>query len=93
MAFRDRLPAIIAERRTKGDMTAIYGRMVFENLDLFKSWLLDGRLAAEGLLDRAAVEARLNRENLMWRGGAHTIIRAAAFEGWLRVWSDRLKGG
>ncbi|WP_336967251.1 asparagine synthase-related protein [Brevundimonas aurantiaca] len=96
VAFRDRLPAIIAERRTKGDMTAIYGRMVFENLDLFKSWLLDGRLAAEGLLDRAAVEARLNRENLMWRGGgggAHTIIRAAAFEGWLRVWSDRLKGG
>ena len=89
-AFRDRLPSLISERRTKGDMTAIYGRMVFDNLGLFRSWLLDGRLVAEGIIDRAATEAELTRESLMWRGGAHTLIRAAAFEGWLRGWTERL---
>lgn len=91
LAFRDRLPAMITERRTKGDMTAIYGRMVFDNLPVFRSWLLDGRLVAEGIIDRTRADGLLTRESLMWHGGAHTLIRAAAFEGWLRTWTERLK--
>lgn len=91
-AFRDRLPPLITERRSKGDMTRIYGRMILDNLDVLRPWLLDGRLAAEGVIDRSAAEAVLAPETLMWRGRYSAIIRAAAFEGWLRVWSSRLAG-
>lgn len=89
-AFRDRLPPLITERRSKGDMTRIYGRMILDNLHVLRPWLLDGRLAAAGVIDRSAAETALAPEALMWRGRYSAIMRAAAFEGWLRVWSRRL---
>jgi asparagine synthase (glutamine-hydrolysing) len=91
-AFRDRLPERIVERRSKGDMTRIYGRMVLSSLDVLRPWLLDGKLAASGLIDRTRTEAALTEESLMWKGQFGAIIRAAAFEGWLRVWSGRFEG-
>ncbi len=89
-AFRDRLPPEIVARRSKGDMTAFYGRYLAANLDLLRPWLLEGRLAAEGLIDRSAAEAVLTTENLIWHGRYADIIIAAALEGWVRVWEDRL---
>ncbi len=89
-AFRDRLPPIISERRSKGEMSAIYGRMVADNLDFLRPWLLDGRLAEVGLIDRAAAEVLLSRDNLIWRGTYGEIMTAAAVEGWVRAWSQRL---
>jgi len=89
-AFRDRLPAMIVERRSKGDMTRIYGRMIFDNLNVLRPWLLEGRLADEGILDRLATDAALTREGLMWRGHYAEIMAAVAFEGWVRVWERRL---
>jgi len=90
-AFRDRLPNLIAERRSKGDMTRIYGRMIVDNLDVFRTWLLDGELVSAGVLDRNRVEGALKPESLMWHGQFGAIIRAAAFEGWVRVWGRRLR--
>lgn len=72
-------------------MTRIYGRMVLSSLDVLRPWLLDGRLAASGLIDRARTEAALTEEALMWKGQSGAIIRAAAFEGWLRVWTRRFE--
>ncbi|MCA0369030.1 MAG: hypothetical protein LCH57_13380 [Proteobacteria bacterium] len=89
-AFRDRLPVEILERRSKGDMTRVYGRMILESLDVLKPWLIDGRLAALGLIDRKAAETELDRDTLVWRGRFSTIMVAAAFEGWLRAWERRL---
>jgi asparagine synthase (glutamine-hydrolysing) len=89
-AFRDRLPPLILERRSKGDMTEIYGRGVLRDLPVLRPWLLDGRLAALGLIDRVACEAALSRESLIWKGGYGAIIVTAAFEGWLRAWERRL---
>lgn len=86
-AFRDRLPPEILERRSKGDLTRLYGRMVADSLPVLRPWLLDGELAAAGLLDRAAAEALLTPDSLMARGGYAEILVAAAFEGWLRTWS------
>lgn len=90
-AFRDRLPPIITERRTKGEMSAIYGRMVADNLNFLRPWLLDGRLAEAGLINRAAAETMLSRDNLIWRGTYGEIMTAAAVEGWVRAWSERLR--
>lgn len=89
-AFADRLPSEIIDRRSKGDMTRIYGRMILDSLPVLRPWLIEGRLAALGVIDRAAAERELTREALVWRGRYSTIIVAAAFESWVRAWEDRL---
>jgi asparagine synthase (glutamine-hydrolysing) len=89
-AFADRLPASITTRRSKGEMTAFYGRMIAEGLDVLRPWLLDGRLAAMGLIDRQGAEGALTRESLAWRGGYVDIMVTAAIEGWVRAWERRL---
>jgi len=90
LAFRDRLPDVIAARRSKGEMTAFYGHRIANSLDVLRPWLMDGLLAARGLIDREAVERLLTREQLIWRGGYGDIMIAAAVEGWVRVWTSRL---
>lgn len=90
-AFLDRLPPKITERRSKGEMTAFYGHMIADGLDALRPWLLDGRLAAMGLIDRPAAEALLTRESLAWRGGYVDIMTTAAIEGWVRAWETRLQ--
>lgn len=92
LAFADRLPQEIVDRRSKGDMTKIYGRMILEGLDVLRPWLLDGRLAALGVIDRAEAEAGLTREALVWHGRYSTIMVAAAFESWVGTWEARLAG-
>lgn len=90
LAFRDRLPAMIADRRSKGEMTAYYGRRIAFSLDVLRPWLLEGRLAAEGLIDRTAAERLLSEESLIWRGRFGEIMIAAALEAWVREWEGRL---
>lgn len=89
-AFADRLPSSIIHRRSKGEMTAFYGRLLAQSLPVLRPWLLDGRLAREGLLDVTVLEQTLKPEVLLWRGGFGEIMIAAAMEGWVRVWEDRL---
>ena len=90
LAFRDRLPAEIADRRSKGEMTAYYGRRIAASLDVLRPWLLDGRLAALGLIDRSAAEVALDEDSLIWRGGFAEIMITAALESWVREWEGRL---
>ena len=89
-AFLDRLPPVITTRRSKGEMTAFYGRMIADGLDVMRPWLLDGRLASMGLIDRSKAESLLTRESLAWRGGYVDIMVAATIEGWVRAWERRL---
>lgn len=85
-AFAERLPASVRERRAKGELTAYYGRMVAASLAFLRPYLLDGRLAGEGLLDRERFEIMLTREQLIWRGDYVAIITAATIEAWVRQW-------
>jgi len=89
-AFREGLPDTIVNRRSKGEMTRIYGRLIVDNLDILRPWLIDGRLAALGLIDRATAETELTPEALIWRGQHSVILGIAALEGWTRLWEDRL---
>ena len=91
-AFADRLPAPLVVRRTKGEMTAFYGHLIADSLDLLRPWLLDGRLAAMGLIDAARADAALSRPALAWRGGYVDIMTTAAIEGCVRTWERRLGG-
>ena len=90
LAFADRLPAEIVERRSKGEMSAFYGRMIAGGLDVLRPWLLEGRLASRGLIDRGIAERLLTPESLIWRGGYAEIMTVVAIEGWVRTWEARL---
>lgn len=91
-AFGDRLPEAITARRSKGEMTAFYGHLIADGLDVLRPWLLDGRLASMGLIDPDRAGAALTREALAWRGGYVDIMTTAAIEGWVRAWERRLPG-
>ena len=89
-AFRDRLPAAVLDRRSKGDMTRLYSRILVDNLAVLRPWLIEGRLAALGLVDPAAAAVELTAEALMIRGHYAPVLAAIAFEGWVRAWERRL---
>lgn len=84
--FAGRLPPAIAERRGKGELTGYYGRGVAASLPWARPYLLDGRLAAEGLIDRARFEAVLTPEHQIWRGEAYLVLTALTVEAWVRRW-------
>jgi len=86
-AFADRLPAEVLTRRSKGDLTAYYGRMLARSLGVVRPYLLDGLLAGEGLIDRPYLEGALNAESLLWRDLASGLIELLAVEAWARHWS------
>lgn len=89
-AFADRLTPAIAARRSKGDLTAYYGRRIARSLPALRPWLLDGALCAQGLLDRRRIEQALTTEHLIWRGGYREIMIAATMESWWRTWTGRI---
>lgn len=88
--FSDRLTPTIATRRSKGDLTAYYGRMIGRSLDVLRPWILDGALSQAGLIKRDRADEMLTEEHLIWRGGYREIMLVAAVESWWRHWRSRL---
>lgn len=91
-AFANRLPEALVARRSKGEMTAFYGRLIADGLEVLRPWLLHGRLADMGLIDPERADAALTRESLAWKGGYVDIMTTAAIEAWVRAWERRLSG-
>jgi asparagine synthase (glutamine-hydrolysing) len=85
----DRLPASVANRQGKGDYAAYFNQQAAQNLPFLKSYLLDGRLAAERIIDRGVMEARLQEDVLRWQGGASEILASVSLEAWVRRWEAR----
>ncbi|MCC7267755.1 MAG: asparagine synthase [Caulobacteraceae bacterium] len=84
--FADRLPAIIVERRKKGELTAFHARTVAASLDFLRPHLLDGYLVAAGVIDRGRLEEALRHNHLLRHAGGGEILVAAALESWVRHW-------
>ncbi len=89
-AFAEHLPDAVRERRSKGDGTAYFGKMVAASLPELRALLLDGELVRRGLLDRVALEARLQPEQLLWHGGYPEFMDAAALELWAAHWTRQI---
>jgi asparagine synthase (glutamine-hydrolysing) len=89
-AFRDRLPALLVDRRSKGDLTAYYGRLVAASLGYLRPLLLEGCLAEAGVLDRVFLEAALTPERLILARDSGDILVAAVIETWVRYWQTRV---
>ncbi len=85
-AFRARLPESVYRRGSKGDLTAFFGQAIRDSLSFIRPFLMDGRLAAAGILDRDALDAALDPDQLLWKGGYQHIARAVAVEGWVSHW-------
>ncbi len=88
--FAHRLPALVTKRRSKGDMTAFYGHAVADGLDQIRPFLLDGRLVARRIVDRAALDAALRVETLAHEGRYGDIFDLIAIEAWVRCWEARI---
>ncbi len=91
-AFADRLPPQILTRRSKGELTAYFGRQAAVSLPFLRDHLLGGRLAEKGLIDKGRTEALLDADRLMWKGGAPDFTLASVTESWIRRWESRRAG-
>lgn len=88
-AFADRLPASIAQRRSKGDLSVFIGRTLAAGCGTLREFLLDGRLAQQGVVDRAVLESLLHPEVLIFRDVYGELLCAAVLEGYARGWEAR----
>lgn len=88
--FAKRLPSGIVMRRSKGDLTAYYGRMLGRSLPTLRPWLLDGLLASRSLLDLDVLSEILTEDHLIWQGDYPDLMELIALEAWARGWSRRL---
>ncbi len=86
--FAHRLPRSIAERFFKGQASAYFSRGVVGQLPELRERLLDGRLAAIGILDRNALDAVLTREHLAHSADYRSLLFVASCEAWAAAWSS-----
>ncbi|PZQ63461.1 MAG: hypothetical protein DI570_08860 [Phenylobacterium zucineum] len=89
-AFAELLPPEVIERRSKGALTTLYTRRVARSLDVLRPYLLDGVLVDAGVLDRAAMAAALDPDELIWRGEGALLGRIALIEAWVRHWQTQV---
>lgn len=89
-AFRRRLPALVVERRDKGDLSCFYGKVVRSSAPMLRDLLLTGRLCAQGILDRDEVERGLADADLVWDAASSRFLVFAQLEAWALVWERRI---
>jgi asparagine synthase (glutamine-hydrolysing) len=85
-AFADLLPPRIVNRRTKGSLAAMCSRAFTASAPRICDLLLGGELAGRGLIDRAAVEARLRAADTVRDEDYFRIFDLVSLELWLRSW-------
>ncbi|HRX39123.1 MAG TPA: asparagine synthase-related protein [Parvularculaceae bacterium] len=85
-AFADELPDKILKRRTKGNFTSFNAAIFERNRALLRDILLEGRLAAEGLLDRRALEDFFGSTRPLTGNAYASAIELASIELWTRTW-------
>jgi asparagine synthase (glutamine-hydrolysing) len=81
------LPAQIVNRRSKGGMEEHVKQVLLDNLDFVRGMLLDGQLAARGLLDRKRVAAFLSGSAPAQGAPIGLFHSLVAVEAWLSRWA------
>jgi asparagine synthase (glutamine-hydrolysing) len=85
-AFADELPDKILKRRTKGNFTSFNAAIFERNRALLRDILLDGRLTAEGLFDRRALEDFFGSTRPLTGNAYASAIELASIELWTQTW-------
>ncbi len=89
-AFADLLPPEIVARRSKGNLTSYFGRMVASSAEFLQPYLLEGCLCEAGLFDRKRLEASLDPVQLVFGGAPGDVLWAAVTEAWVRYWQTQV---
>lgn len=89
-AFVNLLPASLINRRSKAGPTSF----AFEVLETYRQplleFLMDGRLAEKGLIDRTAIEHILDGRHVIRPPLHFDLMTLAETEAWLRHWTKAL---
>jgi len=85
-AYRGRLPDAVLDRKSKGELGAYYSRAVASAIPALKTFLLEGRLAEQGLLVRPVLEQVLDVSYFAQAGGFTALLFTVAIEAWVRRW-------
>jgi asparagine synthase (glutamine-hydrolysing) len=86
VAMRGAVPDVVLDRRSKGTLTPTMLRGIRHNLPVLRELVLDGVLAAEGLVDAHAVAADLQRAaDGNARAPLAPLNQALALEVWART--------
>ena len=88
-AFAGRLPDQIRLRRSKGDASRFYTEQLKANRDLLADTLMNGALVANGLINRADVEAALRPGSYGVDTFGRMILVCYVIEAWLGRWTRR----
>lgn len=88
-AFADRFPPLIRDRRIKGGPDSFAIGLLQTNLPAVRERLLDGQLAARGIIDRDAVELALQPSRLATRTEYVRLLLLLDTEAWIEAWQSR----
>jgi asparagine synthase (glutamine-hydrolysing) len=83
-AFRGLLPEATLSRRSKGHLASLLIAGYMATRSQLESLLLDGRLAAAGLLDRDAIREYLRRDSRPDDADYMRLLDLSSAETWLR---------
>lgn len=86
-AFTGDVPAPVLQRLWKDRAPGFYDELVYRNRGFLRKMLLDGILAREGLLDRAAVERTLSDDLARDSVLPTEVFRHLDVEMWARTWT------
>jgi asparagine synthase (glutamine-hydrolysing) len=87
-AFRTLLPQAIIERRTKGGPDSFCSKLIHTRRSEIADRLLGGRIAAEGILDKAALERILTRDGQIAGIEFVRILTLLEVEAWCAHWEE-----
>ncbi|MEI9985566.1 MAG: asparagine synthase C-terminal domain-containing protein [Aliidongia sp.] len=87
-AFAADLPPQILTRETKGTMPTYYIDLLASNAAFLRSFLLDGQLAARGLLERKALERFFAAHAPIRPRELGPVVFCIGAEAWARSWAS-----
>ena len=86
-AFARELPAAVVDRRLKGTPSRFAARLLDHYRPAIRERVLDGRLAANGIVDKSAIERTLAGENPVPDLERVRILEIVNAEAWIRHWT------
>lgn len=87
-AFSDALPPRVVGRHGKGSPDGFVGDFIHRHRAEIADRLLNGQLAANGLIDRKALEAALSEGVPLQRNDCARIMELVDTEAWIAHWSS-----
>jgi asparagine synthase (glutamine-hydrolysing) len=85
-AFRADLPAAIIDRRSKGAPDSFVVALLEANYAIIREMLMNGRLVANGLVDRNQLEPALQRSAIFRGSNYWRLMACVDLEAWLSAW-------